>query len=65
MKNLTFSGEVTYTMLDQKFAGTISPAAQFTTTAKPAAIYQLKDQDRCRGLSASSVTSDLRISSKT
>ena len=45
VKNLTFSAEVTYTMLDQKFEGTITPAAAFNTIAKPAAIYQLKDQD--------------------
>ena len=25
MKYLTFSGEVTYTMLDQKFTGTVTP----------------------------------------
>ena len=29
MKNLTFSADVTYTMLDQKFAGSITPAAAF------------------------------------
>ncbi len=27
VKNLTFSADVTYTMLDQKFAGTITPGA--------------------------------------
>jgi hypothetical protein len=50
VKNLTFSGEVTYTMLDQKFAGTITPAAAFNAVAKPAATYQLKDQDSVSGL---------------
>ena len=45
VKNLTFSADVTYTMLDQKFAGSITPAAAFNAVAKPAATYQLKDQD--------------------
>ena len=45
MKGLTFSADVTYTMLDQKFAGTIAPTAAINATAKPAATYQLKDQD--------------------
>ena len=45
VKNLTFSADVTYTMLDQKFAGTITPAAAVNAVAKPAATYQLKDQD--------------------
>jgi len=40
----TFSGEVTYTNLDQKFAGVVAvPAA--ATVAKPAAVYELKDQN--------------------
>ncbi len=44
VKNLTFSGEFTYTRLDQMYSGTvISPL--IAATAKPAAIYQLKDQD--------------------
>jgi hypothetical protein len=45
VKNLTFSGEVTYTNLDQKFAGTIAPAAALASIAKPAAVYELKDQN--------------------
>jgi hypothetical protein len=45
VKNLTFSGEVTYTNLDQKFAGTITPAAALATVAKPAVAYELKDQN--------------------
>jgi hypothetical protein len=45
VKGLTFSADVTYTMLDQKFAGTITPGAGINATAKPAATYQLKDQD--------------------
>ena len=42
VKNLTFSAEVQYFHLDQKFAGTstFSPAAP-----KPAATYEFKDQD--------------------
>jgi hypothetical protein len=44
VKNLTFSADVSWTHLDQKYSGTvgISPSA---TTAKPAAVYELKDQD--------------------
>jgi hypothetical protein len=44
VKNLTFSGEATYTHLDQKFAGTIAVPAQ-AGIAKPAAVYELKDQN--------------------
>jgi hypothetical protein len=48
VKNLTFSGEVTYTNLDQKFSG-------FTTTGnavvgKPTALYELKSQNSVSGL---------------
>jgi porin-like protein len=44
VKNLTFSADVTYTRLDQKFSGTIAaPAAN--AIGKPGAVYQLKDQD--------------------
>jgi hypothetical protein len=32
-------------MLDQKFAGLITPTAAINAIAKPAATYQLKDQD--------------------
>ena len=42
VKNLTFSGEVMYTNLDQKFSGSIATPAIGT---KPAAIYELKDQN--------------------
>jgi len=45
VKNLTFSADVAYTRLDQKFVGTIAPAAGLAGVAKPAAVYQLKDQD--------------------
>jgi hypothetical protein len=44
VKNLTFSADVTYTHLDQKFSGFITPAAQ-AGIAKPAAVYELKDQN--------------------
>ncbi|WGR91052.1 porin [Bradyrhizobium sp. ISRA443] len=43
VKNLTFSADVTYTHLDQKYTGVaVAPNA---TVAKPAALYELKDQD--------------------
>ena len=44
VKNLTFSADVAYTHLDQKFAGTVV-AGPFAGVAKPAARYELKDQD--------------------
>ena len=43
VKNLTFSGEVTYSHLDQKMEGRVS--APSTPLAKPAAVYELRDQD--------------------
>jgi hypothetical protein len=43
VKNLTFSGDVTFTHLDQKAVGTVS--APSATVGKPAAIYELKDQN--------------------
>jgi hypothetical protein len=43
VKNLTFSGEVVYTHLDQKMAGTV--VAPSATIGKPALVYQLRDQD--------------------
>ncbi|MBR0959542.1 porin, partial [Bradyrhizobium japonicum] len=44
VKNLTFSADLNWTHLDQKYSGTalLSPAAN---TAKPTAVYELKDQD--------------------
>jgi hypothetical protein len=42
VKNLTFSGEVIYQHLDQNFAGLIGAGG---TNGKPAALYELKDQD--------------------
>jgi len=44
VKNLTFSADVAWTHLDQKFSGFVSLPA-LNGVAKPAAIYELKDQD--------------------
>jgi Porin subfamily len=44
LKNLTFSAEATYTHLDQKFSGTANAPA-LASVAKPATLYELKDQD--------------------
>jgi len=44
MKNLTFSGDFTWTRVDQKYFGTVV-APTLGAVAKPAAIYELKDQD--------------------
>jgi hypothetical protein len=44
VKNLTFSADVTYSHLDQKFEG-FANAPTIASVAKPAAVYQLKDQD--------------------
>ncbi|WP_319796557.1 porin [Nitrobacter sp.] len=43
VRNLTFTTEAVYTMLDQKYAGTVNAAS--TSLAKPAGPYTLKDQD--------------------
>ncbi|MDA9532372.1 porin [Bradyrhizobium sp. CCBAU 25338] len=44
VKNLTFSADLTWTHLDQKYAGTVTvtPAASY---GKPTATYELKDQN--------------------
>jgi hypothetical protein len=42
VKDLTFTGEVLYSRLDQKYAGTVALPA---VTTKPAALYELRDQD--------------------
>src|SRR6267378_3672216 len=44
VKNLAFTADVNWTRLDQKYSGTVNvqPAASF---AKPAALYELKDQN--------------------
>jgi hypothetical protein len=44
VKNLTFTTEAVYTMLDQKYAGTIALPAN-AGLAKPTGAYTLKDQD--------------------
>jgi hypothetical protein len=44
VKNLTFSADLTYTHLDQKFGGSIAQAAS-APIGKPTAIYSLADQD--------------------
>jgi hypothetical protein len=44
VKNLTFSADVIYTQLDQKFSGRVSAAA-LNSVAKPAATYEMKDQN--------------------
>ncbi|PJG54471.1 porin [Bradyrhizobium forestalis] len=44
VKNLTFSADFTYSHLDQKYSGAITTGA-LTGVAKPAATYELKDQD--------------------
>lgn len=44
VKNLTFSGDLTFTNLDQKMAGTIVYPGS-TGIGKPAAVYELKDQN--------------------
>ena len=49
VKNLTFSADVTYTMLDQKCTGAIAAPA-VAGGAKPAALYELKDQDTVSAL---------------
>jgi hypothetical protein len=43
VKNLTFSADLTYTNLDQKMAGTLN--APSAAIGKPAATYELKDQN--------------------
>ncbi|MGY4479561.1 porin [Bradyrhizobium sp. USDA 3364] len=43
VKNLTFSADVTYLHLDQKYAGTVTTSS--TGIGKPTATYELKDQD--------------------
>jgi Porin subfamily len=43
VKNLTFSADLTYTHLDQKMQGTV--LAPSGSVGKPAAVYELRDQD--------------------
>jgi hypothetical protein len=44
VKNLTFSADLTWQHLDQKYAGTITYPGS-ASIGKPAAVYQLKNQD--------------------
>jgi hypothetical protein len=44
VKNLTFSGDVTFTGLDQKLSGVVNLPTQ-ASIGKPAAVYELKDQN--------------------
>ncbi|SFO27640.1 Porin subfamily protein [Bradyrhizobium sp. Ghvi] len=50
VKNLSFTADLSWSRLDQKYSGTITvpgtPGANgFNTNAKPAAVYELKDQN--------------------
>ena len=47
VKGLTFSADLAYTMLDQKYASgsTVTQTANNVGIAKPAATYELKDQN--------------------
>ncbi|MGY4624053.1 porin [Bradyrhizobium sp. USDA 4486] len=45
VKNLTFSADLSWTHLDQKYSGIITPPALVAVPAKPVATYELKDQD--------------------
>src|SRR5438270_1681873 len=44
VKNLTFTADVSYSHLDQKYSGTIASPG-IAAAAKPAAVYELKDQN--------------------
>jgi hypothetical protein len=47
VKNLTFSADLNYTVLDQKYSGTVAGAnTAVAGIGKPVAVYELKDQDR-------------------
>jgi hypothetical protein len=51
VRNLAFTADVAYTRLDQKYSGTISGAnTGVAAFAKPAAVYELKDQSSVSGL---------------
>jgi Porin subfamily len=45
VKNLTFSADLSWTHLDQKYSGTVTTTALLAATGKPVATYELKDQD--------------------
>ena len=44
VKNLAFTADVNWTRLDQKYSGTIASPG-IASVAKPAAVYELKDQN--------------------
>lgn len=44
LKGLAFTADLSYSRLDQKYAGTIASPG-IATAAKPAAVYEMKDQD--------------------
>ncbi|MDN4988987.1 porin [Bradyrhizobium sp. WYCCWR 13022] len=44
VKNLAFTGDLSWSRLDQKYSGTIATPA-VSAIAKPAAVYELKDQN--------------------
>lgn len=44
VKNLAFSADFNWTRIDQKYSGTVTAPA-VSGTAKPAAVYELKDQN--------------------
>ncbi|WP_309501004.1 MULTISPECIES: porin [Bradyrhizobium] len=44
LKGLAFTADLSYSRLDQKYSGTVS-GANTAAAAKPAAVYELKDQD--------------------
>ncbi|MCK1742626.1 porin [Bradyrhizobium sp. 139] len=44
VKNLTFSADLTWTNVDQKYSGVVTTTAISGPNAKPAAAYELKDQ---------------------
>jgi hypothetical protein len=44
VKNLAFTADVSWSRLDQKYSGTITAPAN-AAAAKPAALYEMKDQD--------------------
>ncbi len=46
VKNLAFTADLSWSRLDQKYSGTIAiPATGMAAWAKPAAVYELKDQN--------------------
>ena len=46
VKNLTFSADFSYTLLDQHYAGAIAYPGS-AAIGQPAQVYELKDQNRC------------------